>query len=483
MSKILIKYKSLSIVAKATIWYMVCSVLQKGISVITTPIFTRLLTTEEYGLYSVYLSWENIFIIFTSLRLDYTVFNKGMSKYKNERDVYVASMQIITTILTGITLIIYLFFRYNINAFTELSTTIMLLIIMQCLFYPSYNFWMLRERYEYKYIKSVIVVLLLTVFNALIGIIAIKITDGNHGFIRILTNVMIYSIIGFVLYIINFKKGIKKARKEHIKFALLFNLPMIPHYLSMYVLHQLDRVMIQKMVGLVETGIYSVASSIGNVMTIISQSFINALTPWYYEKLEENKFEDVKRIYLPVIMSMLLIISIFLLIIPELMRLFVPIQYYEAIYIVPPIAASVVFQTMYSFFSIPEYYHDANKFSMFASIISAITNVITNYIFINLYGYLAAGFTTLFCNFLMAVCHYIYCNKVMKKKHMDYFSFREICITSILTFLISISICFIYNYLVVRYVILIIILLVLFFNKKEILDLLFLMKKAKKNDI
>ena len=82
MQKLLNKYRGLSLVAKATIWYMICSVLQKGISVITTPIFTRLLTTEEYGLYSVYVSWESIFIIFVSLRLDYTVFNKGMSKYK-----------------------------------------------------------------------------------------------------------------------------------------------------------------------------------------------------------------------------------------------------------------------------------------------------------------------------------------------------------------------------------------------------------------
>ena len=89
-----------------------CSILQRGISVITTPIFTRLLTTEEFGLYSVYVSWENIFIIFTSMRLDYTVFNKGMSKYKNNRNGYVASMQIITSILTVICLGIYLLFRY-----------------------------------------------------------------------------------------------------------------------------------------------------------------------------------------------------------------------------------------------------------------------------------------------------------------------------------------------------------------------------------
>lgn len=303
MQKLLNKYRGLSLVAKATIWYMICSVLQKGISVITTPIFTRLLTTEEYGLYSVYVSWESIFIIFVSLRLDYTVFNKGMSKYKENRKGYVASMQIITTILAGLFLGVYLLFRYQINAFTELSTTIMLLIILQCFIYPSYNFWMLKERYEYRYLRFAIVVGLMTIANAFIGVLAVTTIPGNRGLIRIITNVLVYAIIGSILYIINFKNGIKNARKEHIKFALLFNLPMIPHYLSMYALHQMDRIMIQKMVGMVQTGIYSVASSIGNVMTIVSSSLINALTPWYYDRLENNRFNDVKKIFLPIILG------------------------------------------------------------------------------------------------------------------------------------------------------------------------------------
>lgn len=43
---------------KAAFWFTVCSFLQRGISMIATPIFTRLLSTENYGLYSTYLSWE-----------------------------------------------------------------------------------------------------------------------------------------------------------------------------------------------------------------------------------------------------------------------------------------------------------------------------------------------------------------------------------------------------------------------------------------
>ena len=50
------KYRSLSIQARAALWFTICSFLQNGISFITVPIFTRLMSTEEYGTYTVYLS-------------------------------------------------------------------------------------------------------------------------------------------------------------------------------------------------------------------------------------------------------------------------------------------------------------------------------------------------------------------------------------------------------------------------------------------
>ena len=42
------KYRSLSVQAKAALWFTICSFLQKGISFITVPIFTRLMSTQEY---------------------------------------------------------------------------------------------------------------------------------------------------------------------------------------------------------------------------------------------------------------------------------------------------------------------------------------------------------------------------------------------------------------------------------------------------
>lgn len=69
MNKLLVKYRSIPVQVKASLWFLICAFLQKGISFITTPIFTRLLSTSEYGQYNVFNSWMNIIIVIVTLNL------------------------------------------------------------------------------------------------------------------------------------------------------------------------------------------------------------------------------------------------------------------------------------------------------------------------------------------------------------------------------------------------------------------------------
>ena len=74
---------------KASFWFLVCAFLQKGISFITTPLFTRLLLTEEYGKFSVFMSWISIATVFVSLNLFASVYTQGLVKFKDADDVVI----------------------------------------------------------------------------------------------------------------------------------------------------------------------------------------------------------------------------------------------------------------------------------------------------------------------------------------------------------------------------------------------------------
>ena len=79
------KYKNMSVASKAALWFVICSLIQKGISFITIPIFTRIMSVNDYGIYNLYLSWFQIFTIITSLYLYFGVFNNAMIKYESEK--------------------------------------------------------------------------------------------------------------------------------------------------------------------------------------------------------------------------------------------------------------------------------------------------------------------------------------------------------------------------------------------------------------
>lgn len=68
------------------LWITICTLVQKGISVVTVPIFTRMMDTTSYGRVSAYFSWLNIISIICSFKLGAGVYNKGLSKYKDEQE-------------------------------------------------------------------------------------------------------------------------------------------------------------------------------------------------------------------------------------------------------------------------------------------------------------------------------------------------------------------------------------------------------------
>ena len=64
-------------VLKAGIGYTIGNYLLKGLSFFTIPLFTRLLTTQDYGKYSVFLSYEDIVFVLIGFAIH--------SSYKNAR--------------------------------------------------------------------------------------------------------------------------------------------------------------------------------------------------------------------------------------------------------------------------------------------------------------------------------------------------------------------------------------------------------------
>ena len=451
------KYKSISVQARAAIWFSACSILQKGISFIVVPIFTRILTTEQYGTYSLYLSWLQILTIITSLYLYYGVFTNGMNKYDTDRDRYISSMQGLTLTITAIVFVIFFVTQNAWSDILGLAPHLIFLMFVEIAVTPALSFWSGRQRFEYKYRKLVIVTLCKSIVNPVLGLIMVSLAE-DKATARILSVVIVEVCFCGVIMIYQFLKGKCWIDKKYWKFALGMAIPLLPHYLSGMILNKGDQIMISKMVSTSAVAFYSVAYNIGMLVQIFTNAISNSFTPWIYQRIKADKYEKIPET-INFLMLLVAAISLGLMLLsPELVLLFGSSGYASAAYVIPPVAASVFFIFLYNILATPQFYFEKTSFLMVSSILAAVVNLGLNYIFIKQYGYVAAGYTTLVCYVLYSIGHAIISRKVMREFIPGKILFDYKCVVglSVLVIFAGIGCNFLFDYKIVRYGLLVI---------------------------
>ena len=168
------KYKKLSIAAKASLWAFLASIIQKGITILATPIFTRVLTTGEYAQYTLYQSWHDIFIIFTSLMVYNYATYSGLSKYEDDQDGFIATAQTLVTGLTVIGFILYFIVNIFKPNFIGFSLPVSILLFFDMLAFAVFNLWASKERYDFKYKLVTILSVIIGMMGPILGLLAIK---------------------------------------------------------------------------------------------------------------------------------------------------------------------------------------------------------------------------------------------------------------------------------------------------------------------
>ena len=400
---------------KSSIALFFASLISKGIAYITTPIFTRMLSPSEYGQVSVFLTWQNIFGIVAMFCLMNGVFNNGMVDYPEERDNYSFSMLILSNIITIVFSIIIFSLFPILNKTLNIELYQLILMCLIYLFQPAYSFWSARQRYELKYKKNVLWSIIIAIVSPVTAILLIFIFPEHRLKARIIgaEGSLILFYIGFYMYVA--KQNSFKIDNRFWKAAFLFNLPLIPHYLSSLLLSSSDRVMISMLVSDEAAAYYSVAASIASVVLIVWNAVNSSLIPFTYEKCRNKNYESLSAVTLVILIVFALCCVILVLIAPELVKIMAPSEYSEAIYVIPPLVGGVFFQVLYYVFSNIVYYYKKPVYVMVASIVATVLNLLLNYFLIRKYGYIAAAYTTIICYIVQASIDYLAMKKVVGK--------------------------------------------------------------------
>lgn len=480
MNKLIKKYKVLPTGVKASLWFLFASFFQSGISVISTPIFTRLLSTSEYGQYNVFQSWLNIMTVFVSLKLYAGVFSAGVVKFEEDRKRFAAALQGLCLTIVAVWIIIYLIFQ---NVFNELFslTTIQSLAMFLLIWTTSiFSFWAVEQRTDNKYVQLVAVTTLVSLLKPIVGIILVISADD-----KVTARILGLVAVEFIVYISLFAGDIIGGKtffdKSYWKYALSFNIPLIPHYLSTSILSSADRIMIEKMVGESEAGIYSLAYSISMIMVLFNSALLQTLEPWIYKKIKYKATDDISRVsYIALVL--IAGVNIFLIAFaPEAVRIFAPEEYYQAIWVIPPVAMSVYFMFAYCMFAEFEFYFEKKKYISISTVCGAVANIVLNYIFIMRHGYIAAGYTTLFCYAIYAMLHFLAMRAVCKNEiKREVFDIKIIALITSVFLVLGTILLMSYANNYVRYSMLIAGFIILFLFRENVKDLVSMVLAVKK---
>ena len=139
---------------------------------------------------------------------------------------------------------------------------------------------------------------------------------------------------------------------------------------------------------------------------------------------------------------------------PEIVRILATKEYYEAIYIMPPIAAGVFLTSVSNMYSNLLIYHKKTNYIMYSSTIAAIVNLILNFICINIFGYMAAAYTTLVAYIVLAGAQVIFARKVHLKEtgNKSVYNDKAVLFMAILTIIAALFGLVLYRYTALRYV-------------------------------
>ena len=281
---LIIFYDKSSVQVKVAFWFTLCNFLQKGISMITLPIFTRLLNTAEYGQYRVYNTWQSLLFIIITFDLSFGNYNNALTKYNEDQYGYNSAMQGLTIAIEGFFFFIYLCFSNVCNSLLSLPTELIVAIFIQAFITQILGLWIIRQRYSYKYKTLVFATILMTILSPIIGVLAV-LNSQNKVAARVWSTIFVQAIFALVILIYTFIKGKKIYDKKYWYYAFKLNIVLIPHSLSAIALCQVDRLMINSLCGSMKAGIYSVAYNAAMTMNLV----LNSITDTYSVVISKNE--------------------------------------------------------------------------------------------------------------------------------------------------------------------------------------------------
>lgn len=393
--------------------YALSSIAVPLVSLVLAPFLTHHLSLSDYGALAITNTAIGLAAGITQLGLSSAFFRAYGYDYSAERDrrgVVATVTALLCLISIPATVVVammapqlanLLFGHSSLGIYISLACGV---VLLQNLTVPGLAWLRAESRplfYSLLSISNLVVTLLGTIF--LVGVL----NGGVPG--AIIANGLGYAcIVICTIPFIVLRTGIK-IRVDIAKNLLAFGLPLVVNFISYWVLQLLDRYLLSLFASLAETAKYTVAYSLGSVMSVVIIAPFTLAWPTMMFAIAKRK--DASQVFRLVFrwLSMLLLFAAFgfSLVATFILDWLFPVAYRSVAYVIPIVAESLVFYGLYFVFMAGANIQRKTWLAAVFTTIAAVVNVALNLVLIPLYGAMGAATATLIAYIVLALAAYI----------------------------------------------------------------------------
>ncbi len=399
---------------RSGIGYTLGNVLIKGVNFLTLPIFSRLLSPEAFGVYNVFASYDLILFVVLGLAL-HTSIQSANLEFRGRINSYTSSISLIYILNGLVALAVAFLFRKALGQLLALPPAAVSLLVLSSFSGAVITLYNTRISLDYSYKKYLLVSACSSVFNIVLSLVLMLTVFSEDRLMgRILGASLPTFLISVVLLVGFFRKERPKFSKTYWKFGIKYSLPIVPHGISQMLLNQCDRIMIRSMVSDAAAGIYSLAGNIKLVLVIITDSVTTAWTTWFFSQMDNGETKAIQKRAKQLLLLFFIFTAGLMALSPELVKLLGGKKYDLGKYVAVPLILDAFALFLYNLVVPAQYYAKKTTYIMYGTVAAAVVNIVLNYIFIQLFGFIAAAYTTLASYLLFAAVHYIISGKLLK---------------------------------------------------------------------
>lgn len=355
--------------------------------VIIIPIISRSISLSEYGEYSLYKTIYAFLIPLIGVSFSNAVMRKYYVIDKDNFKPYMFTLMVLISCMSVIIYFILKLNEQNLLIILKVTNSSILFYALYVVYFTCISAIILAYYRAINHTKKYFLSNLIGIVSTLAGILILKNQNTlNLDSILKIHLISIILVFAFNLYTFFQEKFKLKLDFSNITDTLKYCLPLVLYAILAQIYGSSDRFIINYYLGKDYVGLYSAGVQMAFVIPMIGQSIQLAWTPYVFERLTLNNVSATKK--LKKITLLLVVFLIFLTIAyagiyPFIFRAFLPVSYDSILNFYLLFIIAGLFQSLYWLYNPFLLFHEKNSYFIYITIITAISSLILNFLFVS----------------------------------------------------------------------------------------------------